>query len=176
MYSIAMVLFGIFSHWKIQNGNGNSVQLIEEEDVQEICKLAKSLSIFNLIHYFPFHKEKQEEKKEESTIQQQDQTQTEQSMNGNKNDIEEPPCPEHTDTGILTLIPVASVAGLQVWDKTSGKWIEIEKLFGPNNNDKINNHECIICIVGEKVPLFCNNWNFQACLHRVVRTNLQFAT
>jgi hypothetical protein len=45
--------------------------------------------------------------------------------------VNTPNCSDHVDPGFITLVPCAFVAGLEIFDTKTGKWIEIEKKTGP---------------------------------------------
>jgi len=69
------------------------------------------------------------------------------------------PCDEHFDTGVLTLILVSEVPGLEILDQKSGKWLEIERLGTPGD---------VVVIMGRKVEmLFAKEANLKPTFHRV---------
>ena len=69
------------------------------------------------------------------------------------------PCDEHFDTGVLTLIMISEVPGLEVQDQKSGKWLELEKLGTPGD---------LVVIMGRKVEmLFSKEANLKPTFHRV---------
>lgn len=51
------------------------------------------------------------------------------------------------------------IPGLEIQDKTSGAWMEVEKKVKPSE---------LIVFMGEKIPLFSNSRKFEATTHRVV--------
>jgi len=71
------------------------------------------------------------------------------------------PSNEHVDTGLLTFIICAAVPGLQVKDRESGQWIEVEKLVSPL--------EDMFVILGRKMELLAQETPpyFTATEHRV---------
>jgi len=71
------------------------------------------------------------------------------------------PSKTHTDTGVLTLIVCASVPGLQVQDRVTEDFLEVEKLVEPR--------EHIFCILGRKTEIFGQTTPaiFTPTVHRV---------
>lgn len=73
------------------------------------------------------------------------------------------PSAEHVDTGLLTFISCATVPGLQVKDRASGEWIEVEKMVTPLQD--------MFVIIGKKVQLLAavntDKPYFSATEHRV---------
>jgi len=69
------------------------------------------------------------------------------------------PSPRHEDTGLITLAVVSKVDALQILDRQTKQWLEVEKLYPPRT---------IIVWMGEKIPLFSGSSDFKATPHRVV--------
>jgi len=69
-------------------------------------------------------------------------------------------CGEHVDPGFLTLIPVNTVGGLELFDRKIGKW------FAPRLDANIGD---LIVIVDVCFAQKISNWN--SCIHRV-QTNV----
>ncbi len=80
-------------------------------------------------------------------------------------------CPQHTDTGILTFIPVSEIAGLQMFDKSSNKYIDIENIgYQPRKrifSFVVVDCEDVILFPGEKFSVFAASTTFDATPHRV---------
>jgi len=73
----------------------------------------------------------------------------------------------HSDSGILTLVPCADVAGLELCDQLLNKWIAIEQIIHAN----MENHRDYGTIFwGDSFEYLCKN-NAAACMHRVARSN-----
>eukprot|EP01130_Rhizamoeba_saxonica_P011855 TRINITY_DN4942_c4_g2_i1.p1 TRINITY_DN4942_c4_g2~~TRINITY_DN4942_c4_g2_i1.p1 ORF type:complete len:300 (-),score=60.86 TRINITY_DN4942_c4_g2_i1:151-1011(-) len=73
------------------------------------------------------------------------------------------PSQTHTDTGLITLISCSDVPGLQVEDRRTGEWIEVEKIADPRRD--------LFCILGNKIELFAQRQEdtlFKRTVHRVV--------
>lgn len=64
-----------------------------------------------------------------------------------------------TDTGLLTFIPIASVPALQVLDKKTNSYVDVERHFPK--------YEYMSVIMGEKMSLFANNSKLTATVHKV---------
>jgi len=69
------------------------------------------------------------------------------------------PCDEHYDTGIVTMILISEVPGLQVLDQSCGKWLDLEKLGTPGD---------LVMIMGRKMDLLkSENAKLKPTFHRV---------
>jgi len=77
------------------------------------------------------------------------------------------PSNEHVDTGLLTLIICAQVPGLQVKDRLTEQWLEVEKMVTPGVD--------MFIIMGKKMELLANVHNenplFKATFHQVALPN-----
>eukprot|EP00026_Physarum_polycephalum_P014858 Phypoly_transcript_15420.p1 GENE.Phypoly_transcript_15420~~Phypoly_transcript_15420.p1 ORF type:complete len:280 (+),score=60.65 Phypoly_transcript_15420:40-879(+) len=80
-------------------------------------------------------------------------------------------CDAHTDTGILTLILCSQVPGLQVWDKKTNTWLEVEKHLITHNKTKNPKKHLALCIMGEKIGTFTSSRALTPTLHRVMVEN-----
>mmetsp|Transcript_19708 Transcript_19708/g.27193 ORF Transcript_19708/g.27193 Transcript_19708/m.27193 type:complete len:351 (+) Transcript_19708:117-1169(+) len=76
-----------------------------------------------------------------------------------KKEVEHVPCESHYDTGILTLIRLSEVPGLQVENRHTKEWIPIEKVGRPGD---------LALIMGRKINILCEKGvPLQPTLHRV---------
>ena len=90
----------------------------------------------------------------------------------------------HTDTSFATVIPVAAVSGLEVYDAAAGTWIRpelmarqhwenemVEQKKDPSatvgENGKPWHSRYVVCMPGELLQLLTRN-SFRAAVHRVV--------
>jgi isopenicillin N synthase-like dioxygenase len=67
---------------------------------------------------------------------------------------------DHTDIGLVTLMPCSNVPSLQVLNK-SFEWVEVE--------NKDNDRTAIIVCVGEQMA-FLSNYYYEPSRHRIVRS------
>merc|ERR1712130_315219 len=71
------------------------------------------------------------------------------------------PCRVHTDDGFLTFIAASGVPGLQVQDKLTAEFVDVEKQF--NCGDEL------FCISGRKLRVYGQHYQiFTPSVHRVV--------
>jgi isopenicillin N synthase-like dioxygenase len=152
---------------------------IPKDERDSILEMAKDMSMLTLIHYFGQSAKLTEERhsSESDTIMENKYEgmdgQPVSSMDAtNSNQF---PCPQHTDTGIMTFIPIASTPALQLLDRNTNQWIDIETLFP--------NHSHMVVMMGEKLSLFAGTIKcfqlfipgtsrFSATVHRVVTFHL----
>eukprot|EP01120_Amphizonella_sp_Union-15-10_P003408 TRINITY_DN13828_c0_g1_i1.p1 TRINITY_DN13828_c0_g1~~TRINITY_DN13828_c0_g1_i1.p1 ORF type:complete len:304 (+),score=72.63 TRINITY_DN13828_c0_g1_i1:31-912(+) len=132
--------------------NENMKSLLSPSEIDTILGVADSMSSLSLIHYF-----KKNDKEFIPTFPKSDKVPDSHSM----------PSLPHQDTGLLTLAVVSKVPGLQIFDKRSQDWLEVEKLYPPKT---------LLLWLGEKVPLFSGSNDFEATLHRVVLDKLEERT
>ncbi len=64
-----------------------------------------------------------------------------------------------SDTGLITLLVTSSVPGLQLFDKHTRSWQQLEHRLGAFH---------VVVMIGEKVPQFSGSDEYTGCLHRVV--------
>ncbi len=107
-----------------------------EDETTAILNGLSCASLLRLIHYFPRNgkQEKQEEVFE-----------------------------DHTDFGLLTIVPVSRVPGLQLWKQDTQEWMAVEEIYRQDETE------------GVKLVVFCGdtlqhatNCYFKAARHRVL--------
>jgi isopenicillin N synthase-like dioxygenase len=74
-------------------------------------------------------------------------------------------CVEHTDSGLITIIPVAEEPGLELLSWKDFSWNPVEKIKLPNQTAPI-----LSVLVGETLSFLTNRY-FQATVHKVVFEN-----
>jgi len=124
----------------------------EEKLIETVRQYSKRDSSVSLIHYFGNdYNDFQSDNKKKEDIENTEEFHIE----GIKY-----PSGTHTDTGIMTLITCAEVSGLQVWDRKTEKFLEVEKMFDPIAD--------MFLIVGRKMNLFARKDKlFEPTTHRV---------
>ena len=84
-------------------------------------------------------------------------------------------CPEHVDSGLLTLVVHRGEGGLEVYDQLDEQWVGVEKEFNPrlpsedmDVGDEPNNipHARAVLLVGHTLEA-ASGGEFRAVLHRV---------
>jgi len=75
----------------------------------------------------------------------------------------------HSDSGILTLVPCADVAGLEVCDQQLEQWLGIEQMIHAHM-DNHRNYGTIFW--GDSFEYLCKK-DAEACMHRVGRSNVE---
>eukprot|EP01128_Nolandella_sp_AFSM9_P011949 TRINITY_DN8833_c0_g1_i1.p1 TRINITY_DN8833_c0_g1~~TRINITY_DN8833_c0_g1_i1.p1 ORF type:complete len:336 (-),score=71.18 TRINITY_DN8833_c0_g1_i1:90-1097(-) len=74
--------------------------------------------------------------------------------------------PAHVDSGLISIIPVSTIPGLEFEDQKLGGWIAIEKFV--QDNDPANFESYAIVMIGEALALATKNV-LRAGMHRVRR-------
>jgi isopenicillin N synthase-like dioxygenase len=80
--------------------------------------------------------------------------------------------PAHTDSGIISFIPVSTIPALDFFDQKLGVWVEIEKVVqeqAPALGDTYADY--VIAMAGDTLEQLAK-FTFKAGLHRVVRTEV----
>jgi len=107
--------------------NPRNPKAFKDDEMKTVFEAASSMSSLSVNHYFPTAPT-EEEKNIGASVREASS--------------------EHTDTGLITLIPCGEVPGLLVQDKKSKEWLQIEKMAGKGK---------FILMLGEKVV-----WLFSA--------------
>lgn len=78
--------------------------------------------------------------------------------------------PSHTDSGIISLIPVSAVPALDFLDQTLNQWIAIEKVIQEQAPALgLSHFDLVVVMAGDTLEWLAKN-SFKAGMHRVVRT------
>jgi len=73
----------------------------------------------------------------------------------------------HTDSGILTLVPVADVPGLEVEDQTLQAWLPLEKMV----HESMGDHRRYGTIFWGDSYIYLTKTQLKPCLHRVAKSD-----
>ncbi len=93
-------------------------------------------SLLRLIHYFP--RDGKQEKQEEVFE-------------------------DHTDFGLLTIVPVSRVPGLQLWKQDAQEWMAVEEIYRQDETEGMK----LVVFCGETLQHATNGY-FKAARHRVL--------
>jgi len=79
----------------------------------------------------------------------------------------------HTDNSILTMVPMAEVSGLQIWDVEELRWVDMEdQTFEASLGEKLHGNYAVV-FTGDSIEALTDKL-FSATLHRVVRPTKSF--
>ena len=81
----------------------------------------------------------------------------------------------HTDNSILTMVPMAEVSGLQIWDVEELRWVDMEdQTFEASWEEKLHGSYAVV-FTGDSIEALTDKL-FSSTLHRVVRTSTKSFT
>eukprot|EP01089_Gocevia_fonbrunei_P001631 TRINITY_DN11513_c0_g1_i1.p1 TRINITY_DN11513_c0_g1~~TRINITY_DN11513_c0_g1_i1.p1 ORF type:complete len:281 (-),score=49.62 TRINITY_DN11513_c0_g1_i1:8-850(-) len=147
----------------------------------EVAEIVQKRSSISLIHYYAQDEKKTTDYvekhdpnrealeemdfhakgKEKVEIEKEEETDDKEKENSDKRKVVTPSA-THTDTGLLTLISCSFVPGLQVLDRASGAFLDVEKIADPGKD--------LFIIMGRKITQLSTNHSglFIPTTHRVV--------
>jgi len=75
----------------------------------------------------------------------------------------------HSDSGILTAVPISEVAALEVFDQTLQKWIALEKLVHKWGLETGRDYKKYVTVFWGDSHEYLSKENTFECMHRVAR-------
>eukprot|EP01112_Ceratiomyxa_fruticulosa_P015827 TRINITY_DN470_c0_g1_i4.p1 TRINITY_DN470_c0_g1~~TRINITY_DN470_c0_g1_i4.p1 ORF type:complete len:413 (+),score=81.41 TRINITY_DN470_c0_g1_i4:1941-3179(+) len=75
----------------------------------------------------------------------------------------------HSDSGILTAVPISDVPALEVFDQTLQKWIALERLVHKWAEQTGRNHKNYVTVFWGDSHEYLSKENTSECMHRVAR-------
>ena len=117
----------------------NLEPILNKQEKQEIVERNLNYSSLSVIHYFDNICAKQKNKNE-SELESKDDEDFNDKYNQRTKEI---PLDKHQDTGVMTFILCSDVCGLQIFDRKTNKYIDVENYYDSN--------QCMFVISGRKM-------------------------